>query len=483
MASCKFGFDSRSFRSRVTIVSSCVGWSARAGSATCPARGKVADVVTLCKHSCCGNRSAGGIEAALERLVTLRCPSLAHVGGKCMKDDRTAAGRNPGDRSQDEFQLSDPAKVTRRDVLIGGASTLVASQAFAAEQPGYLNVYYGDAARRSLVIAWVGDPPTCMPGGRVCEWRLHASTFAEGNGPSSGRFILQRTSSGWRVDLAGCSFPGGYKFKLTINALWDPKNPKPSLTFTMAIAGQDIVLKQDDLVGFLKSVPTKSPTQPDEIAGPVDKAQLSELAERLFGTTFEVGKARDVVLAFHHGGYWILRAGKKLGPVNVEPATDATNRFSALSGEGVALRFKEIAFSIFSGISGGAGEAFSIETDLAKEDVRALFSGDGAPPGLPDEVGNKATRVLYGLVRHSMAAPKAVKDDVWSGAIALGKAPAGETAVLELLDTVRARPAYLAWRNAGDGNPVFALHTPSKLAIRRTAHAAASKFENTSARS
>ncbi|MDX1124782.1 hypothetical protein GOL24_10750 [Sinorhizobium medicae] len=379
-----------------------------------------------------------------------------------MNDNKTSVEPNSSDEAQGVVTRSDPLAITRRDVLIGAASTLVASQVSAAEKRAHLDVYYGDAARRSLVVAWFDDQPSDRP----YEWRLHASTFAEEKGVTGGRFTLRRTSNGWRADLPGCSFPGGYNYDLTINALWDPENPKPSMTFTMVIGGQDIVLRQDDLVAFLKSARVK--TRSNEIAGPLTKAQLEELAKRLFGSSFEIGTAKEVVLAFHHDGYWILRAG--------------TNRFSALSGEAVKLPFKEVAFSIFSGVSGGAGEVLSVETDLAKEDVRALFSGDGAPLGLPDDVSGEATRVLYGLVRHRKPVPEAVEGDAWSGAIALGKAPGGEIAVLELVEPAASKWAYLAWRNASDGNPVLALDISATLAIQRAGTASRSEFSGTSAR-
>ncbi|RWP58625.1 hypothetical protein [Mesorhizobium sp.] len=394
-----------------------------------------------------------------------------------MDEDEIAWGKNPGDQPQVESQRPGSFKLTRRDLLIGAASTLATSQVVAAES-AHLDVYYGDAARRSLVIVWVDDQR--LPGDPLHEWRLNASTFAEEKGPNSARFTLQRTSNGWRADLPGCSFPGGYKFGLRIDVLWDPENPKPSLIFAMAVGGQNIVLRQDDLVAFLQSARVK--TQSDEIAGPVKKPQLEELAKRLFGSTFEVGQAKDVVLAFHHGGHWILRAGAKLKPEAVALAAEATNRFSALSGEGAKLPFREVAFSIFSDVSGGAGEALSVETDLKKEDVRALFSGDGAPLGPLDDVGVEATRVLYGLVQHSKPVPEAVVGDIWTGAIALGKAPAGETAVLELVDPAPLRSAYLAWRNVGDGNPVLALEISAALAIQRAGSTLRSEFSNTRAR-
>lgn len=255
-----------------------------------------------------------------------------------MDDDDIAWKRNSCDEPEAQSQRPGFLKLTRRDVLIGAASTLVTSKVTAAED-AHLDVYYGDSARRSIVIVWVDDQR--MPGDPHHEWRLNASTFAEEKGPNSARFTLQRTSTGWRADLPGCSFPGGYKFGLRIDALWDSETPKPSLVFTMAVGGQNIVLRQDDLVAFLKSARIKSSS--DEIAGSLKKAQLEELAKRLFGSTLEVDKARDVVLVFHHGGYWTLRAGAKF-------SAPASNRFWALSGEGVKLPFSEVAFSIFSDV-------------------------------------------------------------------------------------------------------------------------------------
>ena len=38
----------------------------------------------------------------------------------------------------------------------------------------------------------------------------------------------------------------------------------------------------------------------------------SALAQLLFGETFDVSNASDIDLAFHHGNYWILRAGKRI---------------------------------------------------------------------------------------------------------------------------------------------------------------------------
>jgi hypothetical protein len=364
--------------------------------------------------------------------------------------------------------ISSRGNVTRREVLIGGASTVVAGQVLAAERtPPYLDVYYTDATRQGLAVAWVDT--------QRYEWRLASpSLTADG----AGRFVLRKTQKGWSASLPRCSFPGGYQFDLLIDVAWEADKPLiASLTFSMTTGGKTLALAPKDLIAFLKVDGQRDGSGKDEIAGPIDKPRLTVFAKSLFGETFEHGNAQKAVLAFHHDGYWILRGHK---PAKGE-AGPPDNWFSALSTEGLKLRFREIAFGIFTSSIGTAG-AFQISsgTDRAKEDVRALFSGDSAPPPVPQD-GKTLPRVLYGLVRHNDS-PQLVAagNDMWLGTLAFGSAPAGETAQLELMD--QASPSYLAWRNAGDGNPVVALQGPGSLIVRRAASAPETRFEKTSAR-
>ncbi|ARP64332.1 hypothetical protein A9K65_013785 [Mesorhizobium sp. WSM1497] len=391
-----------------------------------------------------------------------------------MDEDRIPGEEHPVDKPEVDSHHSGSIKFTRRAVLIGAASTLAVSQVTAAEN-GHLDVYYGDAKRKSLVIVWVDGQKQSY------EWRLQASTFTEETGGSGGRFTLRRLSDGWRADLPGCSFPGGYAFDLGINALWQPgNNQQPKLILTLTVSGKSIVLRQDELATFLKTGTPKEVAQVDEIAGRLDKDQLARLADRLFGASFDVSKAKDVALVFHHGGYWILRAGPR--PIPKTPMVASTSGFSALSSEGVNLPFRLMAFNIFSGIAGG-GTAFTLRTDLDKDDVRSLFSGDGAPVGQSD-ANVETIRVLYGLAIHGKAAPEPT-DDLWSGSVALGTAPAGETAALDLIDPRQAgkdQSAYLAWRNEGDANPILALDIPATLVIQRGGGAPRSEFSDTRAR-
>ncbi|MBV8754572.1 MAG: hypothetical protein JO328_17060 [Hyphomicrobiales bacterium] len=460
-----------------------------------------------------------------------------------MADDRDLTDEGGEASDSVDFSNSDPVLTfTRRDVLIGGASSLIASQAPAAQQPApYLDVAYEDGTRQGLVIAWVEPAPAAKrtgiaPQDKRYEWRLRAATFTEPNLPNgNGRFVLRRTQGGWRADIARCVFPGGYLFGLMIDLTWDPslENKPPTLTFTILRPDKNISLRVDDLRAFLMVGNSKAAGAVNEIAGPINKAQVSALTQRLFGETFESAKANDVQLVFHHGGYWILRAGHQTKDGTETPA-QKQNRFAALSAEGISIRFKEVFFTVFSGGTGGneAAVAFQLNpkaSDSEQEDVRALFAGDDAPPApesskLP---ANKSTegspnrapvvvapaaqtqvqrnaaarsattptdaraaarvaadtkafgpRVLYGLVRHGLATPaqaKATPGDVWSGTITLGKGPGGESASITLHDDEG--PCFLGWRNASDGNPVFAMRAPMSLAVRRESGAIPSQFE------
>ncbi|MEY9607016.1 hypothetical protein ABIF74_011769 [Bradyrhizobium japonicum] len=384
--------------------------------------------------------------------------------------------------------------VTRRDILVGGATSLVAGPLAASDlKRPYLDVAYEDRTRRGLIFVWA-DP--ALPKDRRAEWILRASTFTDPYLPyGRGRFTLRRTQAGWRADIPKCALPGGYEFALSVEVKWDPIADHVAKPPTLALIlrrDPEISLKVDDLVTFLKA---EKNTKIDEIGGMLAKQPTTALVQALFGPAFDASKASDVQLAFHHGSYWILRAGKKLPKGAVETAAAKQNRFNALTDEGASLRFKETVFTVFSGSKGDeAADPFLLDQkskEKQKEDVRALFSGDGAPPA-PEEVVSKPTsdeaaarsaraplseedrrlgpRVLYALVRHE--APLSNTDpDVWSGTISLGSRPSGERATLSLHDTPpdeeKLRTSFLGWRNAGDKNPVFALRTGMTLAVRR----------------
>lgn len=425
------------------------------------------------------------------------------------------------------------SRFSRREVLIGGVSTALAGSASAADQKSYLDVAYEDGTRRGLIFAWVEKPSTGPS--QTFEWRLRASTFTDPDlSGGAGRFVLRRTPYGWRANIARCNLPGGYQFGLQIDVKWDPgydpskASPpaKPSLSITVFRPGKQIPLSVVDLVAFLKA----SPGGVNEIAGSIDKSETKALSQLLFGETFDVATASDINLAFHHGNYWILRAGKRLLNNVAETSAQKQSRFAALPDEGVSLRFREIFFTVFSGRSGG-NDAFQLDATAAeKEDVRALFAGDGAPPN-PDgslsdstrakptagalpartanaeagrtsaarpksagrpaqqtdagtagqlgiEASNSTVRILYGLVKHNVAADKKIEktpQDIWKGIIALGGGPAKERATLELQDD--SDPSFLGWRNSGDRNPVFALRTRMTLAMWREPGVVPSQFE------
>lgn len=459
-----------------------------------------------------------------------------------MANDRDSADIRPEHEAELPDQNSSYSSVTRREVLIGSASALVASQALAATQNiASLDVSYEDATRRGLVITW-GEKPA--PGKQRVpatvkdrsEWRLRASSFTEPDVPNGrGQFVLRRTREGWRAEIARCVLPGGYEFGLKIEVTWDPRYgeivtpppEKPTLTITLKRPDGDIRLFHNDLIAFLQlgQSPDKNSSDLGEIPGPLSKSQTSSLAQKLFGDSFETTNAKAVSLAFHHGGYWILRAGRKTVSEPQQLGEERKNRFSALSRETVSLGFKEVFFTVFSGNSGGqdADAAFLLDPrpankdkDKEKEDVRALFAGDGAPPAPENSLSKSdgttltideapvradtgrttpnakapsrraafeaaslaaekqalAPRVLYALVRHDEA--KNLLDDKWSGSVSLGSGPGGESATLTLYDG--AGPGYLGWRNSGDRNPVFALRARMSLAVLRKASATKTEF-------
>src|SRR5262245_39795366 len=133
-----------------------------------------------------------------------------------MANDRDSADIRPEHEAELPDQNSSYSSVTRREVLIGSASALVASQALAATQNiASLDVSYEDATRRGLVITW-GEKPA--PGKQRVpatvkdrsEWRLRASSFTEPDVPNGrGQFVLRRTREGWRAEIARCVLPGG----------------------------------------------------------------------------------------------------------------------------------------------------------------------------------------------------------------------------------------------------------------------------------
>jgi hypothetical protein len=446
-------------------------------------------------------------------------------------DDRDlpeAEGEIPG-----SGDLSNPDPVltfTRREVLIGGGSAMLAGPVRAADaRDFYIDVAYEDGTRRGLVIAWVEKTASVArdtgPPKQRFEWRLRASNFTDPELPNGGgRFVLRRTHEGWRAQIAKCAFPGGYTFGLTIEVKWDPafdprvkqepKGPQPpSLTITLS-RGTGIELSLNNLIDFLKA---KDDTAVDEIAGQLTTSQVASLARRLFGDTFDAANARNVHLAFHHDFYWILRAGTKVTRGQIEDAAAKQNRFRALSDEGASLPFKEVFFTVFSGNTGDkSAKVFVINSDpagKATEDVRALFAGDGAPPA-PDSTLSKRTektarapaapngaaaadpgpalngdeakklapRVLYALVKHDATQVEANPADKWAAAISLGRLATGESARLTIHESSveAAQPSFLGWRNYGDNNnPVFALRVPwMTLAVRRADGAVASEFDD-----
>lgn len=432
-------------------------------------------------------------------------------GVRC--DRWSSAGANsPASGSHEGARLG---RVTRRGFLVGGGATFVAAPLAAAEaKKYYLDVAYEDRTRRGLVIAWF------EPGKRYA-WTLRASTFTDPDLPNGrGRFILRRTHEGWRADLTQCALPGDYKFALRIELKWDPafdpekpiadKGPQPpSMSITLR-RNADIALQiGKGLIDFLKADKTKGV---DEIGIDLSKPQLADLTQALFGDSFDAGKASPASLAFHREFYWILRSGKKLARGEAETAAAKQSRFRALSDEGVALQFRECIFTVFSGSKGTeATDAFLLNPNAKgeeKQDVRALFSGDGAPPApdsvlsnlLDDEGGRAAVpppipaqggglprdlaaerrlapRVLYALVRHDAEQTKVNPPDAWSGTLALGRHSGGERGSLEIGEGKEA--SFLGWRNQGDKRPVFALRTPwMRLDLRREQAAVPSQFDD-----
>lgn len=395
--------------------------------------------------------------------------------------------------------------VTRRGLIVGGASFAAAPLAAAETSKSYLDVAYEDRTRRGLVIAWV-EPGS---GKERFAWTLRASTFTDPELPNGrGRFVLRRTHDGWRADIAQCTFPGGYDFALRIELTWDPefdhKKPSdaqkakpPSIKMTLRRT-PDVRLELDKgLIDFLKLASADkggSSGGVDEIGGQLSKPQLATLAQSLFGDTFDVSKASDVRLAFHHDHYWVLRAGEKLAASDVESAAAKLNRLRALSDEGVPLPFREAVFTVFSGsTSAKPVEAFILNPTAPSEqilDVRALFAGDGAPPA-PDSTlsreqdvpgspvpASTPPRVLYALVKHNAEQAEANPQDAWNGTIQFGSLASGERAVLGIRETRGAR-SFLGWRNQNDSNPIFALRTPlAALAVHRSLTAAACQFDD-----
>ncbi|MGY3473458.1 hypothetical protein [Bradyrhizobium ottawaense] len=437
--------------------------------------------------------------------------SGTHLGARC---DRWSSSEpdSPASGGHEEAGLG---KVTRRDFLIGGGATFVATPLAAAEaRKHFLDVTYEDRTRRGLVIAWF-EP------GKRHAWTLRSSTFTDPDLPNGrGRFILRRTHDGWRADIAQCALPGDYKFALRIELKWDPafdpEKPKtdqgpqpPSMSITLRRSADISLQIGKGLIDFLKADKTKGV---DEIGADLSKPQLADLAQTLFGDSFDTSKASQASLAFHRELYWILRSGKKLARGEAETTAAKQSRFRALSDEGVSLQFRECIFTVFSGSKGTeATDAFLLNQNAKgeeKQDVRALFSGDGAPPApdsslsnLPDDEAGRAAvpppipaqgggpprdlaeeqrlapRVLYALVRHDAMQTKANPPDAWSGTLALGRHSGGERGSLVIGEGEEA--SFLGWRNQGDKRPVFALRTPwMRLDLRREQTAVPSQFDD-----
>jgi hypothetical protein len=274
--------------------------------------------------------------------------------GPAMVDDTDARGEERDDASSSAFENSFSIgfqsilpRTTRRSFIVGSASTLITRPLVAAEPKiPQVDVSYEDGTRRGLVITWIEDVRY--------EWKLHASIFTDPDLPGgAGRFVLRRTSDGWRADIALCAFPGGYQYSLQIFVKWDPSSTSnASLSIVLVRRDRSIQLDVGDLIAFLKQDDT-NPGTPSEIAGSIAKNQLGALSQALFGDTFDGSRAYDASLAFHRDGYWILRAGKAT-KVSIEPTFARQDRFAALIGEGVSLPFQEGFFTIFSGSTGGS---------------------------------------------------------------------------------------------------------------------------------
>jgi hypothetical protein len=375
-----------------------------------------------------------------------------------LPDDRASVdSQAPTTTIEGRSQLSRSGP-TRRGVLIGGAAAAVVRPALAAEDFPGIEVNYEDGTRRALLITCHG------PDKKVGHLRLPASAFANPDAPSgAGRFVLSRTAEGWLASIRNGSFPGGFDFALEIRIAWKPvgNDGKPTT------ASLSLGLHKPGLKPIILTTPDLPTLVLDDgatpMGGPLESEQASALAKPLFGDSFDLQDARDVRLAFHREGHWTLAA--------------TAGQFTALAEQGVRVALPTLQFAVLTSRTGAAvtktegtrealSEAFNLQ-DRMGEDVRALFTGPGAPPA-PEELATKQlVRVLYAL-----ALPTELGKDLTLGAGA-------ETKVrLKLEPTVSAgagasKASFVAWRNSGDGAPICALDADMSLHVERTTKGAA----------
>ncbi|WP_445220496.1 hypothetical protein ACKWRH_10775 [Bradyrhizobium sp. Pa8] len=368
--------------------------------------------------------------------------------------------------------------------MIGAAASALASPLSATELFPNIAVDYEDSSRRALLITYAREPGENEDGkpakyGRI---RLSASTFGDQDAPGGvGRFVRKRTADGWFASIANAGFPGSFAFQLRIEVIWKPvgqdgKRPSPSLAFHIVKSGlKAITLSTADLPGLLLGEGTTA------IEGSLDAAQSAALSKALFGETLGLNEAEGISLAFHRDGHWLLSAKK--------------GKFTGLGEEGARIGFSDLRFGMLTsqtGLPGKSSNVFNLKD--RQGDVRSLFEGAGAPPA-PDassiageaaieqaasktgagNVGNntaaegpsKLPRVLYAIAQPVRFGDK----------FTLGAAPEVDT-FLEF-DTSIGVSAVAAWRNSGDGRPVFALSAGMKLTVQRKGkNVRATRFES-----
>jgi hypothetical protein len=284
-----------------------------------------------------------------------------------------------------------------------------------------------------------------------------------------GRFVRRRTAEGWIASIANAQLPGGFNFQLRIEVTWKPvgpdgkKRPPPSLAFVLVKSGlQTITLATSDLAGLLLGNGTGL------IEGSLDPLQSAALSKPLFGETLGLKEAKQIGLAFHRDGYWLLNARK--------------GEFTALTEEGAHIRFSDLRFGVLTsqtGLDGRSSNAFDLKGRKG-EDVRSLFEGAGAPPASEGSAAsalaeeNAAKVVVPKGGNASVSAPARLlprvlyaiaQPAIFREKFSLGRAPDAE-AFLEF-DPVTGIQTVAAWRNTGDGRPVFSLSAGMKLTVQR----------------